>query len=145
MGDRAKIQGKAKKLLEWLKGWDGFDDYLKLNAIVSKEDDASLNIVVNDEVVQRFIDGSAIRDFSFQVKMVYPWSDGYDDTNSEAFDSMSSLLDWLDEQIPTNAPDWDGAEVMELIFINNVPSLDYVLEGDEMAEYSVTAKIRYKE
>lgn len=145
MGTRAKIQGKADKLLDWLKGWEGFDDYLKLNALVTKENDSSLNIIVNDELVDEFIDGTAIRDFTFQVKMVLPWSDGYDTTNAEAFDTMSSLLDWLDDQIPTNKPEWEGAEIMELILINNAPSFDYVHEGDEVAEYSVAAKIRYKE
>lgn len=145
MGDRAKIKGKADALVEWLKGWEGFDDYLKLNALVTKEGDASVNIVVNDAEVEKYIDGTAIRDFTFQIKSVQPWSDGYDQTNVDAVEGLSALLDWLDDQLPDNKPNWEGADITELILLNNAPSLDYVHETDELAEYSITAKLRYKE
>lgn len=145
MGDRAKIKGKADALLEWLKGWSGFDGLLKLNALVTQDGDASLNIVVNDALVQLYVDGTAIRDFTFQIKSIQPWSDGYDQTNIDAVENLSDLLDWLDDQFPENKPNWEGADIMEMILLNNAPSLDYVHETDELAEYSITAKIRYEE
>lgn len=145
MGERRKLKGKADKLVDWLKGWDGFDSYLKFNALVRTEGDASVNVVVNSTPIEKFIDGTAIYDFTFRVNMMFAWSDGFDSTNTEAFNTMSSLLDWIDEQYPDNTPDWDGAEIMDITVTDSAPSLDYVEASDEMAQYSIVAKIRYKE
>lgn len=145
MGDRAKIKGKADKVLEWAKGWSGFDGFLKLNALVNQENDASLNIVVNDKIVQRYIDGSAIRDFTVQFKMVLPWSDGFDMINIQGMEIMSDLLDWIDNQYPDNLPEWEGCNILEITALSNAPSLDAVNSQDSLAEYSVQAVIRYEE
>lgn len=145
MGDRAKIKGKADKLLEWIKGWDGFDGYAKLNAIVIQEGDASLNIVVNDDVVEQYLDGTALRDYTFMVKMILPWSDGFDPVNVESENTAASLLDWIDGQFPHNLPDWEGADIRGITLVNNAPSLDTVDTEESIAEYSVIAKIRYVE
>lgn len=145
MGDRAKIKGKANKLLEWIKGWDGFDGYAKLNAIVAEEGDASLNIVVNDDVVEQYLDGTALRDYTFMIKMILPWSDGFDPVNVESENTAASLLDWIDGQFPQNLPAWEGADIREITLVNNAPSLDTVDTEESIAEYSVIAKIRYVE
>lgn len=145
MGDRAKINGKAERLLEWIKGWDGFDGYAKLNAIVTQEGDASLNIVVNDDVVEPYIDGTALRDYTFMIKMILPWSDGFDPVNVESGNTAASLLDWIDGQFPHNLPDWERADIRGITLVNNAPSLDTVDTEESIAEYSVIAKIRYVE
>lgn len=143
--DTAKIKNKAQKLLEWAKGWPNFDEYLKLNALVNKDGDASLNIVVNDRVVTEYIDGSAIRNYTFQLKMVTPWSPGFDKVNVEAERLVSGLHDWVNEQYPDNVPDWEGASIISIETENNAPSLDVVYEQDELAEWSVLAVVNYKE
>lgn len=145
MGERAKIKGKVDKLIEWAKGWDGFDGLLKLNALVNKEDDASLNVVANDKILYEYIDGICAREFTAQFKMILPWSDSYDKVNLEAIEKMSSLLDWIDDQYPNNLPDWKDCSIYEIKTIENAPSLDFVNDQDELAEYSVQAIIRYEE
>lgn len=142
---RAEIKGKAEKLLEWAKKWPSFNGYLKLNALVNKDGDASLNIVANDKIIERFIDGTAKREFTAQFKMVLPWSDGYDPTNVNSETIAASLLDWIDAQYPSNIPDWENCNIYEIITQGNAPSLDLVNEQDELAEFSVQALIRYEE
>lgn len=142
---RADIQGKAQKLIDWAKGWEGFNDYLKLNALVNKEGDASLNIVANDRIIIEYIDGVCKREFTVQFKMVLPWSDGYDPVNIESEETASSLLDWLDKQWPDNVPEWDNCNIYEIVTTSNAPQLDFVREQDELAEYSVQIIIRYEE
>lgn len=143
--DIANIKGKAEKLLEWAREWPDFNGYLKLNALVNKEGEASLNVVANDKIIQRFIDGTAQREFTAQFKLILPWSDGYDPTNVNSEQFASSLLDWIDEQYPDNIPDWENCKIYEITTINNAPSLDFVHEQDDLAEYSVQALIRYSE
>lgn len=143
--DKAKIKDKAEKLLEWAKEWPEFDGYLKLNALVNKDGDASLNIVVNDRIVTEYIDGSAIREYTFQFKVITPWSDGFDPINLQSEKLVASLHDWIDEQYPKNKPDWEGANITAINTLNNAPSLDFVREDDELAEWSIEAIITYEE
>lgn len=142
---KSDAKNKAQKLLEWAKGWPDFDGYLKLNAIVNEDGDASLNVVVNDRIVVEFIDGTAIREYTFQLKLITPWSAGYDSVNIDAEKLVASLHDWVDEQFPNNVPEWEGADIMAIETVNNTPSLDFVREQDELAEWSVLAVITYKE
>lgn len=144
MGRVARIKEKADRLLDWAKGWDGFDGYLKLNAIVNEEGDSSLNIIVNDKEVQRYIDGTADRQFTAQFKMILPWSDGFDLVNSAAYKTMAELLDWVDDQFPENVPDW-GCDITGITTVENAPALDFVNEQDSLAEYSFQVLIDYKE
>lgn len=141
----AEIKHKAEKLLEWARQWEGFNDYLKLNALVNAEGDASLNVIANDRVVTQFIDGSAIREFTAQFKLVTAWSDGYDNTNVEAQNYLSGLIDWLNDQYPENVPSWPDAAITKIETQDNAPSLDFVHEQDELAEYSVQVIITYEE
>lgn len=142
---KAEIKLKADKLLDWAKQWEGFDGYLKLNALVAKEGDSSLNIVANDRVVEQYIDGSAIREFTAQFKMVCSWSDGYDNTNIEAYELFSGFIDWVNDQFPTNCPNWPDAAITGIETQENAPSLDFVNEQDDVAEYSVNVIINYQE
>lgn len=143
--DRAKIKGKAAKLVEWAKSWPGFDGYLKLNALVNQENDSSLNVVVNDRIITEYIDGRSRREFTAQIKVILPWSDGYDNVNIQAQELMESLLDWIDEQYPYNLPKWENCDIYQIEPQSNAPQLNYVNEQDELAEYSVQFVIRYEE
>lgn len=143
----AEIKHKAEKLLEWAREWSGFDGYLKLNALVNKEGDASLNVVANDREIARYIDGTAIREFTVQFKLVTSWSDGFDPVNVEAQEYLSTLIDWLNEQYYVgNFPAWgDSVSINEMYTRQNTASLDFVNEQDELAEYSVQFVITYEE
>lgn len=145
MTDYADITNKADKLIEWARQWEGFDGYLKMNALVNADGDASLNVIANERVIMQYIDGSAIREYTAQFKVVTPWSGENDPTNSDAERFLCGLVEWLNKQFPDNLPDWPGATITELHTQDNVPSLDFVHEQDELAEFSIILIITYQE
>lgn len=138
-----KREGKTDAIKAWVKSWPYLDDLIKLNAILSREDDASLNPVGTDSAGKPFIDGSAVHEYVFQLKLVLPWSDGYDDVNTEAQKLMESWMDWVDEQFPNNVPEWD-AEIEAIEAVSTEPDI-MVYQEDSVAEYNFIGKIIYSE
>lgn len=144
---RHVIDGKAKAVLDWANTWPEIDGLLKMNAIINKPGDASMNPVPNAPSVKEFNDGTALREYSFQLCIVLDWSDGNDDTNIEAMSKSSQWLDWVNEQYETgNMPDFGAnAEITDVRFAQNAPMLNAVYEGDSLAEYLIQVIIRYIE
>lgn len=139
-----KAEGKAAAVLEWAKGWPDLGGYLKLNAITNKEGDAALNVVNNDAYVQRYIDGTAVRRYTVQLRIIAAWSDGYDPVNVEAEALAASWQDWVSEQYGLgNVPEIGNVTSIEPVW--NVPALNYVNQDEGLAEYIVQAVIEYEE
>lgn len=137
------IAGKTYAALEWAKGWPNLDGYLKLNAIILFGDDATLDTTVNDAEVISYIDGTALREFTFQLRIIAPWSDGYDATNIEAMKLASEWQDWVSRQYDLgNVPDF-GANITAIESVKNAPALNAVYEKDNLAEYLIQARITY--
>lgn len=140
----ASIEGKADALQKWLKGWDGIGDYLKLNAAVHDAGEAAVNIVYNDHVLRRYIDGSTERDYTFELLLVTDWSAGFDTINAEALNLGARWLDWVERQYPVNVPEGFGS-VTAIEPLYNTPSLKSVDEDGQTAVYSFQARITYRE
>lgn len=132
-------------MVDWAKGWPDLGGYLKLNAISSESGDASLDTVYNDAKVQDYIDGRALREYTFALVMMADWSDGFDATNAEANRLNESWIDWVDSQFPDNVPEWPGAIFQSIESIYNVPSLAAVYQDESLAKYMFQAKITYIE
>lgn len=139
------MEGKTEALTEWAKGWPGIGGYLKLNAISSESGDASIDTVYNDAKVQEYIDGRALREFTFALVLMADWSDGFDSVNAEANRLGESWIDWVDDQFPGNLPNWPDALIQSIESIYNVPSLAAVYQDDSLAKYMFQAKITYIE
>lgn len=140
-----KTAGKTEAVVDWAKGWPDLGGYLKLNAISSEAGDASLDTVYNDAKVQDYIDGRALREYTFALVMMADWSDGFDATNAEANRLNESWIDWVDSQFPDNVPEWPGAIFQSIESIYNVPSLAAVYQDESLAKYMFQAKITYIE
>lgn len=141
----ADIQGKARAVFEWAKGWPGLDGYLKLYAIITEDGDASIDPVVSDEPITTYIDGTADREYTFVLRFVVPWSDGTNEVNLQAQELASDWYSWVEEQYPTNVPDWPGAEITGIAPEYNIPTLNAVYQNDGLAEYAIEATISYTE
>lgn len=140
------ITGKAGAVFEWLTEWPALNGYLKFNALLSKEDEASFNIVPRDYIVEQFIDGTAKRRYAFQLKAVLPWSEGYDSVNRDAEEMVASWLDWVSAQYAKgNVPQWEGATITDIAPTQNAPGLNFVYQDDGLAEYVFEAVIDYEE
>lgn len=138
-----KVSGKTEAALKWAKTWPELDGFLKLNAILAKDEEASFNTAYTTSSGEPYIDGTAKHEFIFMLKMMLPWSDGYDSVNEEANALMEQWRDWVDEQYPDNVPDFD-AEILDISALYDVPAMT-VYSDDSLAEYNFQAKITYIE
>lgn len=143
----ASIEDKAQSALEWAKGWPHLDGYLKLNAIITDDNDATLDTTQTDSVIKKFIDGTAERVFTFQLRIIAAWSDGYDSTNVEAMKLASNWKDWVNSQYQVgNVPDFgEDAKITGIESPKNSPALNAVYKNDNLAEYLISAEIFYIE
>lgn len=143
----ADITGKTEAALEWAKTWPELDGYLKLNAIITKDGDATFDTSYNDVSVVEYNDGTALREYTFQLRVITAWSDGFDPINIEAMKLSSQWLDWVSHQFEDgNIPDFgEDAKIQGIFPVQNVPALNAVYENDNLAEYLIQAKIRYIE
>lgn len=140
------LKDKASKVVDWAKEWHGFDGYLKLNAIVTVEGEASLVTNPVDITDVKYIDGTAERRFLFNLRMILPWSDGFDGVNEKSMAFATELYDWVVEQNEAKSyPEWEGAVIGELFPTTSFPTVNFVYEEDERAEYLVSIEIDYKE
>ena len=141
-----KANGKTQAMFEWAKGWPGLDGYLKLNAIVAEEGEASMSVVQNDAAVREYIDGTADREYTFQLRIVALWSGGYDPVNEAAESLAASWQDWVAEQYGEgNVPDFREAKVTGIRPVYNVPALNFVYQEEGLAEYLIQAVVEYTE
>lgn len=140
------LKDKTPGVFDWLLTWPELDGYLKLNAILAQPNQASLNVVPNEAVVEAFIDGTARRRYTFQLKAVLPWSDGYDGVNAEADALVASWHDWVAAQYAAgNLPLWEGAEITDIRPTENAPALSFVYQDEGLAEYVFEAVIDFEE
>lgn len=138
-----KRREKTDAVIKWAKTWPHIDEYLKLNAILTDNGEASLNTIGTEKVGDLFIDGTPkYHDYTFMLKMVLPWSDGYDDINADAQRLMEEWMDWVDEQWPENVPEIGTVEAIDAVA--SEPTI-MVYQEDSLAEYNFICRIRYTE
>lgn len=138
-----KRREKTDAVIKWAKTWPHIDEYLKLNAILTDDGEASLNTIGTEKVGDLFIDGTPkYHDYTFMLKMVLPWSDGYDDINADAQRLMEEWMDWVDEQWPENVPEIGTVEAIDAVA--SEPTI-MVYQEDSLAEYNFICRIRYTE
>lgn len=139
-----KRREKTDAILAWAKTWPRLDEYLKLNAILTQEDEASLNPIGTEKVGDRYIDGTPMYlEYTFMLKIVLPWSDGYDAVNAEAQLLVEEWMDWVDAQYPDNVPALDGV-VEKIEAVASEPTIT-VFQDESLAEYNFICKITYNE
>ena len=141
------VKGKTKAVLDWLKTYDGFDGYLKLNAIPLQPGESSVNTVYNDRAVRQFIDGTWEKQYTFAVVIVCHWSAGMDGINVDAEEWGENWLDWVDAQFMAgNVPDFGNeATVRGIESLQNIPSLAAAYQEEQLARYMFQARITYWE
>lgn len=131
----------------WAKGWPDLKGYLKLNAIdASESGDAAMIPTYNDAAVSEYIDGTADRQYTFELRIVRPWSGGVDDVNEEATKLAESWLEWVSEAYPLLVPDFGpDATITGIEPLQNVPTPVMVYDEDGTAVYGFSARIDYTE
>lgn len=141
------IIGKTKAVMNWARGWPELKGYLKLNAIDTETvGDAAVMPISDDLAVREWIDGTADRVFTADLRMVLSWSDGFDDINEEAVRLMESWMEWVAEQYPRNVPDLgEAARVTAIEPVQNMPEPSMIYAESQTAEYSFLARISYTE
>lgn len=139
-----KIEGKTDAAVKWAKTWDELDGFLKLNALLTEDGDASFTTSYSEAQGEPFIDGTAKHEYIFGLRLMLPWSDGHDPINAEAEKLMEKWRDWVDAQYPENVPEWPGANIEGISALYDVPAV-MVYQEDSLAAYNFQAKITYVE
>lgn len=139
--------GKSAALVEWARKWPELGGRLKLNALdAGKPGDAAIMPVSNDATINKYIDGTADRMLTVELRMALSWSDGLDASNAEAMRKMESWAQWVGEQYPANVPDFGkGAKVTGIEPVGSIPEPALVYQDTKTAEYSFSARIYYTE
>lgn len=140
------LKDKTPAVFDWLLSWPELNGYLKMNAILTEPDAASFNVVPNEYVTERYIDGTARRQYTFQLKAVLPWSAGYDGVNHNAEKLVATWHDWVSAQFGEgNVPLWKKAKITDIAPTQNAPGLNFVYQDEGLAEYVFEAVIDYEE
>lgn len=140
------IKDKHQAVLDWAKGYEGFDQYLKLNAGEFEAGENSIMTTTNDESVGQFIDGTKQKVYTFTIVMFKDWSSGFDETNQDALEWGSAWLDWVSEQYKAgNVPDFGSATITDIKALQNMPQLAQVDQDSQTAKYMFSARINYME
>lgn len=140
------LNGKAKAVYDWAMGWPEFSGYLKLNATVIEQGEASMVTDAGAKVITPYLDGTAIRSFRFNLRLVLPWSSGFDGINEESLALATKLYDWVETESGNGSyPKWPGAKITDLQNDENAPALNFVYQDDGLAEYLLPITITYEE
>lgn len=141
-----RAEGKTAAMVEWAKGWPELGGYLKLNAFVTEDGEASISPVPTEGGGVRYIDGTEERRYRFQLRIMTVWSSGYDPVNEAAEAFAASWQDWVSEQNRLgNLPDFGDSPVLSVEPEYGVPALNFVYQDDGLAEYLIQAVVTYLE
>lgn len=137
---------KIDALVEWAKGWPGLEGYIKLNAINAQAGDSAINTDFNDVALVEYINGTAQREMTLQMRVMAEWSGGFDSTNADALKFATSWRDWVADQYRLgNVPKWESAEIEAIEPLYNIAALNAVYQDEGLAEYLFAARIVYTE
>lgn len=134
-------EGISAALYEWAKGY-GLED-LTLNGLTTEAGERSL-MTSAATTTREYISGAKERTVYFSLLLVEPWSELDDGLNPTAMQEGERWLDWVNSQMPSNAPDLGTREVVELQTDDDAPVLVQVLPDAMVAKYQFQAHLTYR-
>lgn len=135
-----------KILLEWAQTNPYLTDTLLFNWLRGELGSCAIIPIPGETVIKTFIDGSAMKEYSFAWVIMLKISEFTDDTNINNMLDLRRWQDWIDEQEEIgNYPDFgEKYSCYELRNNTNMPNL--AMEFDNgMAKYMFPATINYLE
>ena len=134
-------EGVSAALYEWAKGY-GLEG-LTLNGLTTEAGERSL-MTSAATTTREYISGAKERTVYFSLLLVEPWSELDDGLNPTAMQEGERWLDWVNAQMPSNAPDLGTREVVELQTDDDAPVLVQVLPDAMVAKYQFQAHLTYR-
>lgn len=131
---------RAGAITEWAKGWPWLNGYLKTNALMDTQDQATIDTSYSGEVVERYINGDKHMRGTFALAVMLPWSEGYDETNAEASDICEDWQVWVESNVPAYL---DGCQVLSMEPNVAFPAQDAVYPQEHLARYAMTIDVEY--
>ena len=136
---------KAKGLEDYIKLYPQLYDWLYFNVINETPGDMSL-LTDNINVLKKYIDGSAEKEYIFSVAMLANYDNGTSDINIDALQEADNLIKWIEEQNSKSIyPDFgEKCNVQGVEVLTEVPQLTINSENN-IARYMITAKVYFAE
>lgn len=135
-----------KILFEWAQTNPYLTDTLTFNFLNAQQGSCAIVPIAGEAEIKRFIDGSAMKEYTFAFVIKLALSGSTDDTNINNILDLRKWQDWIDEQERAgNYPDFgEKYSCYELRNNANMPSLAMEFE-DGSAKYMFPATIKYLE
>ena len=136
---------KAKGLEDYIKLYPQLYDWLYFNVINETPGDMSL-LTDNINVLKRYIDGTAEKEYIFSIAMLASYDSGTSDININALQEADNFIKWIKEQNnKTIYPDFGiDCDVYSVEVLTEVPQLTINSENN-IARYMITAKVNFAE
>jgi len=137
---------KELALQDWAKENPFLTGRLLFDFLGGENGECSISPVISDKAVKTYIDGTAIKEYTFAFQALLAVSDAPDAINTDNMFMLRKWQDWLTEQERArNYPDFgEKCKFVKLENLSDMPSLAMRYENG-VAKYQFYAKFTYIE
>lgn len=140
------VVDKEKALQDWAQENPFLTDRLMFDFLGGKSGNCSLSPIFQDAIVKKYIDGTAVRQYTFAWQVTFRISETTDDINTQNMLLLRKWQAWIDEQQSLrNYPAFGEKCVIEkLENLHNMPQMAQRSENGT-AKYQFFARLTYRE
>lgn len=138
---------KDERLLQWAASNPYLTDTLLMNFLREHNGACDIVPIADEEVVKRYINGTAIKRYDFMFRAMLDLSQNPDTANTDNISILRQWQNWIDEQEEEgNYPDFgEKCSGYKLENLSNMPQLAQVYNEGNKAKYQFPARLTYTE
>jgi len=137
---------KEQALFDWALTNPFLTDRLMFDFLDAHDGSCSIAPVASARAVKAYINGSAIKEYTFALQVTLAVSNAQDNINVQNMYTLRKWQDWIEEQAKAQVyPDFgEKCQMMKLENVGNMPGMAQRFEGGT-AKYQFFAKLTYLE
>ena len=127
---------------EWLRTYPGLKGRLDVDFLDEATDTYSVDTIPSEEVVKRYFDGSAMKQFQFAVssRRAYDQNIEQNLSNLEFFEGLTA---WVEQKARARElPEMDGNRVAQKITVTST-AYPFIVTEDGKARYQLQMRLEY--
>lgn len=138
------MTNKYEAVMDFLQGYPEAPKFF--NVIEYKNNSISLEPLINDACIKKYVDGAKEKEFKFSIGFIKELSEQpYNNKNLEDFFDIGTFMEWIEEQNEKkNFPNF--GELCDIFSMENMQDTP-IIEGKNQAliKYAFSVKIKYVE
>lgn len=126
----------------WLKQYPALNGRLDVDFLDNEADTYSIDTIPCEEIIKRYRDGSAVKQFQFAVssRRYYEQNINQNLSNLEFFEDLTA---WVEAQAHNrNLPDMDEGRTAQRIIVTST-AYPFVVSEDGKARYQIQMRFEY--